>query len=1376
MTLPSLKGVGIIPSIENKTNTTIATPQTQPKIGLLDVLKEVPEATKTVFNTIGRFTKEVGQSIARSFIAVGAAVAGGERPSLANTYTPQTEIEKKIFGTDKPIGFKTIGDEVLAIGGEDFKQRWSKAAIPIGMIMAGLDIVPIGWGKKDIMEKAAQTIAKTHDIPTIVKALKPIVKGADEEIEVLAKSLKMVDKKEDVLKIIQEIGKANKVKQLLEKTKTLKPLAEQAELTESVDKLRDIIVSSGKAVEVSKNLKAAGFKDLEEFWNTIKGVKTPEVKPIPTELEPLAEEARKYKSAEEFVRNTPIDIDFLKNKIKQLTKDKLYYEKELPELLKKTGDKLTKEGEENIIKKLSQIKTELSEKKYLLEQIEKRMTPEARALKETQIKEWAMRDALKEFLTDFYNQAIKGIKEVPEKLIKPIPKELEPLAQEARKYKSVDEFIKGIKTTEHPSWIINRIQNLANQLGRRTSIKSPQEEKLLLEAIKLRGFGLGRDVEANRLEAKALENIIKREYGMSLADFYNQVTKRIPEVKPGVEYARGIMPEKPFTPEQLKEINGIKEWPKDVKEKVNQAIRNTIVENLGRNYPEKALTMIQMVDQGYSKSQIRRIVDYPDDIFENLYRNIKDDWKHFTKLAKQKGFDDVMQLVQFTRKEIGKEQNRILMKEGIIKEVKPEVSMPVETITISKEPEKIKFVKSKNQLNPLVTAYDVKIGDKVIGNVDFSLEKNNKVIYLDDIMVKPELRQMGWGTKIIDKLFRNYPQVEKIRFYVPKETPSFWEKVGAKFVGIEKMELNKQDFYKATKGIKEVKPEIPPIKPPTKPPISEISKELPEEDSVQKVINALKEAKPLRRMQETLYTEERGKRMAEALKVGEKIGGEKGFYSEKAALKGELPKVQFESIRNKLGKTPEEIQSVVDDLFNRIKKSPLLTDWEKLTAREGLAKLLGQYGGKIPTKNEMVLLDKVFGEEFTKTILDARPLLDKMKEAGYQLANIPRSMMSSFDFSASLRQAVFLAPRYPKQFASAFVEQFKYFLKEKALQELNETIAKHPNFELAKKGKLALTEMGRFLGEREERFMSNWAEKIPGIGKIIRASGRAYTGFLNKFRFDVFNSLVEGAEKIGRNPREDTALLKEIANFVNAGTGRGSLGRFEKAAVGLNTLFFSPRLMASRLTLLNPVYYIKADPFVRKEALKSLFTFLGTGMTVLGVAKLVGADVGTEPKTADFGKIKIGNTRLDSWGGFQQYIRLAAQLWSGQIVSSTTGKIMTLGEGYKPLTRLDILERFMEYKEAPIFSFITGLMRGQDYTGKPINITKEIVKRFVPMILQDMYDLAKEEPELLPLSVLGIFGVGLQTYERQVKTPKGYPQLKMGGTKLPSLKGVGIFK
>ena len=70
-------------------------------------------------------------------------------------------------------------------------------------------------------------------------------------------------------------------------------------------------------------------------------------------------------------------------------------------------------------------------------------------------------------------------------------------------------------------------------------------------------------------------------------------------------------------------------------------------------------------------------------------------------------------------------------------------------------------------------------------------------------------------------------------------------------------------------------------------------------------------------------------------------------------------------------------------------------------------------------------------------------------------------------------------------------------------------------------------------------------------------------------------------------------------------------------------------------------------------------------------------------------------------------------------------------------------------------------MKGQDVTGKPISVPKEVGARFVPMALQDIHDIAKEEPELLPLSALGIFGIGLQTY-------KGRPTKIKGG-----IKGIG---
>ena len=546
--------------------------------------------------------------------------------------------------------------------------------------------------------------------------------------------------------------------------------------------------------------------------------------------------------------------------------------------------------------------------------------------------------------------------------------------------------------------------------------------------------------------------------------------------------------------------------------------------------------------------------------------------------------------------------------------------------------------------------------------------------------------------------------------------------------------------------------------------------------AVQKVVSALKEAKPIRKKQEAIYTATRGEKLARSLKAGEKTVGEKGYYEELRALKGEMPKVQFESIRGKVG------QQDIDALFVQVKNNPILSEWEKLTARKGLAKLFGEHGGAVPTEGELSLLKDVFGSGFVKTSLSKRTLFQKLKGAGLELANIPRSLMASFDLSAPLRQGVFLVGR-PKQWVPAFGKQFHYFVSEKAYQNLGKTIRAKPTFPLMQEHKLALTELGTKLGAREEAFMSSWAEKIPLVGRGIKASSRAYTGFLNQLRANVFDDFVKKGIQLGI---KDPKFLKDAARFINSATGRGGLGQLESAAVSLNTFFFSPRLLTSRLQMLNPAFYATMQPQVRKEALKSLFAFAGTTSTVAGLAALNGVKVGIDPRSADFMKLKFGNTRYDILGGFQQPIRLAAQLLSGKVVSSTTGKTLTLGEGYKPMTRLGIAGRFLEYKEAPVVSFVAALMRGQTVLGEKLDIPTEVVNRLIPMAAQDVVDLYNEQGlEGLPLSAPAIFGVGVQTYGgvqsfglkgkdypklnaelQRLNTPMGFPSTSAFGQEL----------
>ena len=567
--------------------------------------------------------------------------------------------------------------------------------------------------------------------------------------------------------------------------------------------------------------------------------------------------------------------------------------------------------------------------------------------------------------------------------------------------------------------------------------------------------------------------------------------------------------------------------------------------------------------------------------------------------------------------------------------------------------------------------------------------------------------------------------------------------------------LTDKPYWAKIKGMFGIEPKVEKISfkvgEPTKAPAGLIGTQTTQEgisptpvgNPVSRVITALKEAKSVRGEQETIYAKARSQKFAKMQAVGEKVRGEKGFYAQLGALKGELPRAEFETIRNKL--TQEDI----DSLFNMVKDSNQIGEWDKLAAREGLAKLFGEYGGKVPTENELSMLNKVFGEDFTKTILSKRTFFEQAKYIGTQIANIPRSLMASFDLSAPMRQGIFLIGK-PKQFFPAFTRMFGAFKNEASYKAIQDAIITHPDYQLARDSSLSLTDMDVMLGQREEQFMSNWAEKIPVLGKGVRASGRAYVGFLNKLRFDTFTDLVNKAEGAGLDPRKNRDLTKAISDFINNATGRGTLPNgLQKSAIMLNNIFFSPRLIMSRLNLVNPFYYVNQKPFVRKEALKSLFSFIGFGVTVLTLAKMAGAEVGSDPRSSDFGKIKIGNTRLDIWGGFQQLSVMASRVITGKYISSTTGKEMTLGEGYKPMTRADIIQRFFEGKEAPIPSFITALVKGKNAIGEDINIPLEVVQRFIPMVLQDSYDLLKESPGLLPASLLGVFGVGLQTYEEK---------------------------
>lgn len=366
------------------------------------------------------------------------------------------------------------------------------------------------------------------------------------------------------------------------------------------------------------------------------------------------------------------------------------------------------------------------------------------------------------------------------------------------------------------------------------------------------------------------------------------------------------------------------------------------------------------------------------------------------------------------------------------------------------------------------------------------------------------------------------------------------------------------------------------------------------------------------------------------------------------------------------------------------------------------------------------------------------PAVDEKRSPITEVINAPRTIMASVDMSAPLRQGLPLAHR--NEFWKALPDMFKSFGSEEGFNKVQSSIAEKPLFRkrvgaegeelpsFADQAGLKLTDVHGGISSGEEAFLSSTLSKIPGVSH----SNRAYVAFLNKLRADTFESLVRDGKVFGANPEGNVPLARAIADFVNTATGRGSLGKLEPAAKILSNTFFAPRLIASRLKLLNPHYYWAADPFVRKEALKSLFTVAGSGLAIGQLARLAGAKVSADPNSADFGKIRIGNVHIDPFAGFQQYVVAASRIIQGKSTSTTTGNTYNLGEKFGRPTRLDVASRFAESKLNPVYTLALDILRGKDFTGQPVNVPEEVANRFVPLFMQDVKQLLTEDPNLIP--------------------------------------------
>jgi hypothetical protein len=381
-----------------------------------------------------------------------------------------------------------------------------------------------------------------------------------------------------------------------------------------------------------------------------------------------------------------------------------------------------------------------------------------------------------------------------------------------------------------------------------------------------------------------------------------------------------------------------------------------------------------------------------------------------------------------------------------------------------------------------------------------------------------------------------------------------------------------------------------------------------------------------------------------------------------------------------------------------------------------------------------------FEIELHKDELKKRNVAEKGYDIFADLVGTTKALTTGFDLSATMIQNVVYMFSHPVRGARAFGTSISHLTSER---RFNNWLAGLHNskavWDLMQKSGLDITEPSNLLAKnKEEIFDRNLLNKdfvIKGkrfnIGKWTSAPfERAFTSMGNAIRAGEFVRVAEKFTKEGKTFENSEKLYKDLAALLNTQTGRGKLPQWMDANSKIITLgIWSPRLMASRLNLLglgdigNPIFakkkgfYASLSPEIRKKALLEFGKFVSTVIGVYAIGSLMGGEADLEPESVTFGDFKVGSKSYNLFGGFSQYVKLAAIMAMGE--RKIEGKEEDISDA-KGKSRGDIGAKFMRGKVTPMMGVMIDLLYGKDFNNKPITAKEELIKLTTPLSLRDI--------------------------------------------------------
>ncbi len=419
----------------------------------------------------------------------------------------------------------------------------------------------------------------------------------------------------------------------------------------------------------------------------------------------------------------------------------------------------------------------------------------------------------------------------------------------------------------------------------------------------------------------------------------------------------------------------------------------------------------------------------------------------------------------------------------------------------------------------------------------------------------------------------------------------------------------------------------------------------------------------------------------------------------------------------------------------------------------------------------------------------------------------------------------------PVQMFKIFKKMFKAMASDSKAKEYESLTKSNKNYLIMKQSKLALTEVDHKLEAKEEQFLGDYANTVwdfigVGLRKLsknkeyrspfsyfrqmlgkelnsadkatleqywkninpLRILERGNTVYMNELRMARFLEGVEMLQSELKDPIEDIEDYKMLASAINTMTGRANIGSLQANSKILAAIFFSFRNAVSVFNQLNPIFYLyqlhnPKDPITKVSVAQKIavadmmrFVTFTTGMMLLLQAAMGDDEEGnpkmtieTDPRSSDFGKMKMGDLRIDPWHGMMPMIVLISRMFTDESKNVNTGEVTAGGTKFGTRTRNELAVDFITNKFNPSMGILwgygsshkvieNGVEIRKDMFGNEINVLDEVAN-LQPMYWDAISEIKKEQPGLWGdfFVAAGALGINSQVYDKpKPKTSTGF--------------------